>query len=284
LPGNVASPGDRDKPPHRRAGANTRDTGAAGRLIRAIRRAAHRTADLIWPQRSLATGREIPGPGAIEPGQWAKLDFLRAPLCPRCGAPFDIAAPDDQLCGACLASPPVYDRARAAIAYGDVSRDLVLALKRQGRRDGLAMMAGWMAEAGKDLIADADLIVPVPLHYRRHLQRGFNQSAWLCAALRRRTGAAVGVDVLKRVKPTPSQGGLSADGRRRNVQGAFRVRRAGRIKGAHILLVDDVFTTGATAEACARELKRAGAGCVDVLTLARVAGPRSIPHIAFEAI
>jgi ComF family protein len=232
---------------------------------------------LIWPQRSLVTGREIPGPGAIEPGQWSKLDFLRAPLCQRCGAPFDIAVLDDQLCGACLAHPPVYDRARAAIVYGDVSRELVLALKRQGRRDGLDLMASWMAAAGQELVAEADMMAPVPLHYRRHLQRGFNQSVWLCAALRRRTGVAVGVDVLKRVKPTPSQGGLTADGRRRNVQGAFRVRRRKEVAGARVLLVDDVFTTGATVEACARELKRAGAGAVDVLTLARVAGPRSLP-------
>jgi ComF family protein len=138
-------------------------------------------------------------------------------------------------------------------------------------------MAGWMAAAGAGLIAEADLLVPVPLHYRRHVQRGFNQSVWLCAALRRRTGVRVGVDVLKRVKPTPSQGGLTAEGRRRNVQGAFRVRRKGQVKGLRLVLVDDVFTTGATAEACARELKRAGAGCVDVLTLARVAGPRRLP-------
>lgn len=195
----------------------------------------------------------------------------------RCGAPFDIAVPDGQVCAACLARPPAYDRARAAIAYGEVSRDLVLALKRQGRRDGLALMATWMAAAGADLLAGADLIAPVPLHYLRHVRRGYNQSVWLCAAIRRRTGVRVGVDVLKRIRPTPTQGGLSADGRRRNVQGAFRVRRKKQVAGAHVVLVDDVFTTGATAEACVRELKRAGAACVDVLTLARVVGPRSLP-------
>ena len=129
-----------------------------------------------------------------------------------------------------------------------------------------------------------DLIVPVPLHYFRLVRRGFNQSVWLAAALARLTGARLAVDVLKRMRATPIQGGLSAEGRRRNVQGAFRVRksREALVKDQKILLVDDVLTTGATAEACSRALKRAGAGCVDVLTLARVAGPRTRSHIVLE--
>jgi ComF family protein len=136
-----------------------------------------------------------------------------------------------------------------------------------------------MASAGAELVRDADLIVPTPLHYTRLVRRGFNQSAWLAAALARQTGGAMSVDALKRVKRTPIQGGLSAEGRRRNVQGAFKVRRSRErlVKGQKILLVDDVLTTGATAEACARALQRAGAACVDVITLARVAGPRAVP-------
>ncbi len=136
-----------------------------------------------------------------------------------------------------------------------------------------------MAAAGRDMLADADLIVPVPLHYLRLVRRGFNQSVWLGAALGRATGVPMAVDALRRVRATPIQGGLSADGRRRNVQGAFKLRgaRSKRIAGRRIVLVDDVFTTGATAEACARELRKGGAACVDVLTLARVAGPRSVP-------
>lgn len=243
------------------------------------RRRSAGLASLIWPQRSLITNREVPGPGALEPELWAKLHFLSDPVCARCGTPFDIAVDVAQVCGACLAHPPVYDRARAALIYGDVSRDLVLGLKYQGRRDGLGVLAGWMASAGKELLTDADLIVPVPLHYFRLVRRGFNQSVWLGAALSRSSGVKLSVDALKRVKSTPIQGGLSADGRRRNVQGAFKVRRSRErlVKDQKILLVDDVLTTGATAEACTRALRRAGAACVDVITLARVAGPRAAP-------
>lgn len=243
------------------------------------RRPSGGLASLIWPQRSLITNREVPGPGALEPELWAKLHFLSDPLCARCGTPFEIAVDVAQECGACLAHPPVYERARAALVYGDVSRDLVLGLKYQGRRDGLGVLAGWMASAGKELLAEADLIVPVPLHYFRLVRRGFNQSVWLGAALSRSSGVRLSVDALKRVKSTPIQGGLSADGRRRNVQGAFKVRRSRErlVKDQKILLVDDVLTTGATAEACTRALRRAGAACVDVITLARVAGPRAVP-------
>jgi ComF family protein len=243
------------------------------------KRALDAVSGLIWPQRSLISGREVPGPGPLEPEAWSKLRFLSDPLCRICGAPFDIAVDAEQICGACHADPPAFNRARAALEYGDISRDLVLALKYQGRRDSLDLLASWMAASGADLLSEADLIVPVPLHYFRLVRRGFNQSAWLAAALSRRSGIPLGVDVLKRTRSTPIQGGLSADGRRRNVQGAFKVRRSrtAQVKDQRILLVDDVLTTGATAEACSLTLKRAKAACVEVLTLARVAGPRSVP-------
>lgn len=219
------------------------------------------------------------GPGVIEPEKWSRIRFLTGALCHRCGHPFEIEVDPGQVCGACLASPPAYDRARSAIEYGDATRDFVLALKHQGRRDGLATFGGWMATAGAELLSEADLIVPVPLHYVRLVRRGFNQSVWLAAATGRQSGVRVCPDALSRTRSTPSQAGLSADGRRRNVQGAFKVRwyRTGGVKGRRVLLVDDVLTTGATVEACARALKRSGAAAVDVLTLARVAGPRRAP-------
>lgn len=251
----------------------------AGIVFRAGARLINGVASAIWPQRSLVTGDELAGPGALEPELWAKLQFLAPPWCACCGTAFDIAVEPGQLCAACLVSPPRYDMARAPLAYGDVARDMVLALKRQGRRDGLALMARWMAKAGAEALADARLITPVPLHYLRLVRRGFNQSGWLAAALGRETGIPVSPDALKRIKATPSQAGKTADGRRRNVEGAFRVRALARrrVAGGVVVLVDDVMTTGATVEACALALKRAGASRVHVLTLARVAGPRTPP-------
>lgn len=244
-----------------------------------MRRGLRRVADAIWPQTSLVTGREIAGPGVLEPEYWAKLKFLTGAMCARCGVPFEIEVEPDQVCPACIARPPIYDRARAAVEYGDISRDITLALKHGGRRDGLSTLAGWMATAGADLLPAADMLVPVPLHYMRLVRRGFNQSVWLAAALSRRTGIPTRVDILHRRRHTPIQGGLSPDARRRNVQGAFRVpkRHHRRINQKRILLIDDVLTTGATAQACARALKSGGAANVDVLTLTRVAGPRTLP-------
>lgn len=178
----------------------------------------------------------------------------------------------ESLCGSCAARAPKWDQARAAIAYDDISRQAILELKHAGRRDGLGAMSNWMALAGRDILPETDWLVPVPLHYQRLAARGFNQAAWLTQGVARRSGTLALVDALSRKRNTPSQGGLTARQRRRNVAGAFEVRksRQSRIKGSTVTLVDDVLTTGSTLAACTKALKKAGATRVNVLVLARV--------------
>lgn len=178
-------------------------------------------------------------------------------------------------CAPCIANPPVVSRARAAFVYDEASRALALGLKHGGRTDGLAGFGRWMARAGREFLPEADLLIPVPLHPSRLLKRRFNQSLLLARAVSAVSGAPVEPHALARVKATPIQGGLGAEARARNVAGAFRVRERGkaRIAGRTVVLIDDVHTTGATLDACARALRRAGAADVNALTLARVVKP-----------
>jgi ComF family protein len=219
--------------------------------------------------------RIVNRPGVIDPAHWSTISFLTPPWCAACGFPFEFAVDEGALCGACLADRPAFTSARAPLAYDDAARRLVLELKRGGRRDGLPVFASWMAEAGREVLARADMIVPAPLHWTRLLERRFNQSAWLADALARRTGKRMLVEALVRRRRRKSQHGLTASQRRRNVSGVYRASpgAAKAIEGRIVILVDDVFTTGATAEACTRALMRAKAREVHVLTLARVVRP-----------
>ena len=229
-------------------------------------------ADVLWPPRSLVSGQRGAGKGPLSPSEFAAIHFIAGAVCETCGSPMEVDLGPGAVCAPCIARPPGWSRARAALVYDAASRRIVLDLKRSGRRDGLQVMAGWMAQAGRQLLDEADLIIPVPLHYTRLASRGFNQSAWLATTLARLTGTPCRVAALKRQRRTPTQGGLSARARRRNVAGAFTVppRSAGLVEGKRVLLVDDVLTTGATLAACTRALKQAGARNIDVLVLARV--------------
>lgn len=253
--------------------------GSAG-LHRAATRATKVVLDALLPPHCLACETAVDHFGALCPSCWRRLSFISAPQCALCGVPFEYDLGDDALCAACTARRPAYDRARAVLLYDETSRGLVLGFKHGDRLHGANAFGAWLARAGAPLLAQAELLVPVPLHRRRLFARRYNQAALLAHAAGRASGVKVASDLLKRLRATPSQGGMSASERRRNVRGAFEIApgREAEVAGRALVLVDDVFTTGATAEACARALKRGGAGRVDVLTLARVvrAPPGSI--------
>ena len=241
-------------------------------LAPALRKSAAFLLDAILPPRCLKCGEIVADPGSLCAQCWPALRFLGAPCCACCGLPFEFDMGEGSLCGACSADRPLYDRARAALTYDDGSRDLILRFKHADRIDGAATFAGWMARAGAELVASADIIAPVPLHRWRLVRRRYNQAAILANAIGRLRGKLVIPDLLVRRKATESQGHLGRSQRRRNVAGAFTIHpgKAQVAAGARILLIDDVLTTGATAEACARALRSGGASAVDLLVLARV--------------
>ena len=242
-----------------------------------IKDITRRTIDIILPPQSLLTGSLEAG--GIEGDIWGEVTFLDEPCCHICGFPFEYDEGALALCARCSIKRPAYDSARAGFKYDDVSRPLVLGFKHGGRTEGLKMFAGHMRRAGRHLLKNADYLVPVPLHRTRRIRRRYNQSALLARALSKISAPRFDPDILKRHRTTPTQGGRSASSRHRNVQGAFSVRETAeaRIKGANIVLIDDVMTTGATLESCARTLKRAGAVKVSALTLARVVKAASLP-------
>ncbi len=208
---------------------------------------------------------------------WADVTFLDAPWCEACGFPFEYAVQGGSLCVRCSVRRPAYHRARSAMAYDDGSRALILSFKHGGRTEGLASFAAQMRRAGRDILTDADVLIPVPLHPTRLIKRRYNQATLLARALAKITAAEFSPDILFRTRRTDSQGGFNARARIENVRGAFTVKHADKIKGRNLVLIDDVLTTGATLEACARSLKRAGAARVDGICLARVAKAAALP-------
>jgi ComF family protein len=203
---------------------------------------------------------------------WSALPALAGASCQCCGIPLPLAYQTETLCLGCMKDPPAFDRARAPFLYDGPARHTVLAFKN-GREAYAGAMVPQMLRAAADLAGPDVLVVPVPLHPWRLMARGYNQAALLARAVAARSGATLALDALVRVKNTPHSQGMRRDQRRRNVEGAFRVPAPQRsqVRGAHVLLVDDVMTSGATASACARVLRRAGATHIDVITYARVA-------------
>jgi ComF family protein len=234
-----------------------------------LRRIGRAVVDGILPPRCLACGTIVDEPDALCGPCWAAMTFFAPPWCAVCGLPFPHPMGDDAICADCARDRSSWDRARAVLRYDKHSRRLVLALKHADRTHLARALGGWMRRAGAEVLDGADLVLPVPLHWTRLFARRYNQAGLLAHAIRAAGGPPVAPDWLVRRRRTPSQGRLGAAARARNVRGAFALRPGRSIRGKRIVLIDDVLTTGATVEECARVLSRAGAEFVGVLTLAR---------------
>jgi ComF family protein len=240
-----------------------------------LARTVVRTAlDLALPPLCASCREPVEGRGLC-PSCWSKLSFITRPYCERLGIPFAYDPGPGILSMEAIADPPSYNRARAAVRFDEISRALVHSLKYGDRLDLAPMMGRWMSRAGHEILAEADALVPVPLHWRRQWARRFNQSAMLATTVSAQSGVAIAARALTRIKATVQQVGLSRSERASNVQGAFKVLEEGKgaVVGRRLVLVDDVLTSGATIDGCARALNRAGAANVDVLIFARVADP-----------
>jgi ComF family protein len=244
----------------------------AAKFKRQARAAFELPARMLFPPVCAGCRTLVVEPGALCGACWPKLRFIEEPWCAVMGTPFTHDMGEGFLSADAIANPPPFARARSAVIYAGVARRMVQNLKFRDRTDLAPWMAKWMMRAGRELIADADMVMPVPLHRRRFFRRRFNQSAELARAVARLSGKPLETAAVLRVKVTRQQVGLGAREREDNVRGAFRMRPEADIlvRGRRVLLVDDVYTTGATVSAVSRVLKRGGATAVDVLTFARV--------------
>jgi ComF family protein len=241
----------------------------AATLPSRLRRLGRAVVDGVLPPRCLACGARVDEINALCGKCWASMNFFAPPWCAVCGLPFAHPMGEGAVCGACAGQRPSWERARSVLRYDRHSRRLVLMLKHGDQTHLAGAFGKWMHRAGGEVLTGADLLVPVPLHWTRLFARRFNQAALLAQAIHAAGGPPVGADWLVRRRRTPSQGLLGRAARARNVRGAFAVRRGRSVRDKRVVLVDDVLTTGATAEECARILSQAGAASVGVLVLAR---------------
>ncbi|MCE1237249.1 MAG: ComF family protein [Hyphomicrobiales bacterium] len=253
---------------------------AVGRLFAGLAAVGVGALDLLLPPVCSSCRRPVERAHALCGGCWSRLRPIERPYCERLGIPFGYDIGEGALSAEAIAAAPAFDRARAAVLFEGPARDLVHALKYRDRTEVARVIGRMTARAGGEILAEADLLVPMPLHRRRLWTRKFNQAALIAHEIERISGVAVDPDALARIRSTRPQVGLGEKERVANVRGAFRVpaARASAIAGKRVVLVDDVLTTGATAEAATRALRRAGVAHVDVLTFARVApgGPLTI--------
>ncbi len=240
----------------------SRLAAAAGGFVRAV-----------LPPSCLVCGIPTTSEGALCSNCWAGLRLVERPYCDKLALPFTYDLGRGALSAEAIADPPPFDRLRAVALFDGAARQLVHGLKYRDHLELVRWMAAWMVRAGGDVLADAEVIVPVPLHWRRLWRRRFNQSALLARAIASKTSKPAALEAVRRVRPTRNQVGLGEKARADNVRGAFRVDVDRRIEiaGKRVLIVDDVYTTGATMKAVTRALQRSGASAVDALVFARVA-------------
>lgn len=229
--------------------------------------------DAVLPPRCIATGEVVDAQGAISAKFWPDLQFIDAPFCKTCGMPFPFdMAGEGAICAACMENEPAFHAARSAVIYNDASRKLILSFKYGDRLDAVHTFVPWMIRAGGSFLEEADVIIPVPLHPKRLRERRFNQSAVLAEEIAKRTQKTYAPDLLKRIKSTVPQKGLSRKQRLNNVKNAFGIEEKNIrfVERKRIVLIDDVFTSGATLNAGAEKLLSKGADRVSCLTIARV--------------
>ncbi len=244
----------------------------AARFSKGLNRLGLALLDQLYPASCVACGAPLASTDALCSGCFSQMRPISMPFCPVLGLPFESDPGPDARSAEALADPPPFDRARSAFAYGEIAGTMISRLKYGDRVELARFCARLMASAGKDFWSAKPILVPVPLHPSRLRFRRYNQSLLLAQGISRQTGLSVDEHLILRHKKTRQQVGLSGDGRLRNVQGAFSAhpRFLERLHGRPVVLVDDVYTTGATVKAATKVLKRAGAEHVDVLTFARV--------------
>ena len=229
---------------------------------------------VFLPPRCIKCGRVLPGgDDGLCPDCFNEVSFISRPYCEKCGHPLDEEPANRKLyCASCLQnhrSP--FRLSRSAFRYDDGSKNLILSFKFMDKTENAKVLGRWLFNAGKDIWNQgADVLIPIPLHYTRLLRRRYNQSALLCHELSPLCGLPVEYTAVERHRKTRPQVEFSGHARIKNVKNAFRIRHPERIRGKHIVLVDDVMTTGSTLKECALVLHKAGAASVDTLTVARV--------------